>query len=92
MPREQWDALARGENCPVCAELASDRHANEEGFFVADLDLSRLRLARNQYVQGYPRYYRDPAPHRPLDPAAGHVALTPKEYAQRIDRIRAALQ
>jgi diadenosine tetraphosphate (Ap4A) HIT family hydrolase len=53
MPRERWDALVRGEGCPVCEELSSDDPGNGEGFFIADLDFSRLRLAANQYVTGY---------------------------------------
>lgn len=53
MAREKWDALVRGEGCPVCAEVSSDAPSNEEGFFVADLDFSRLRLAANQFVAGY---------------------------------------
>jgi hypothetical protein len=53
MPREQWDALVRGEGCPACAEVTSSEPSNEHGFFVADLDLSRLRLAANQFVTGY---------------------------------------
>jgi diadenosine tetraphosphate (Ap4A) HIT family hydrolase len=38
-----------------------------------------------------PRYYGDPAPHRPLDPSAGQVILTAEEYAERIALIRAGL-
>lgn len=151
MPRERWETLVRGEGCPACAEVASAETANGEGFLVADLDMSRLRLAANQYVRGYcvllcrrhvrepydldreervmffedmmragqaldrvfapmkmnfqilgnavphlhahilPRYYGDPAPHRPLDPSAGQVILTAEEYAERIALIRAAL-
>jgi len=53
MPREQWDALVRGQGCPACAEVTSSEQANEQGFFVADLDFSRLRLAANQFVTGY---------------------------------------
>lgn len=53
MPREQWDALVRGEGCPACAEVTSTEVANEQGFFVADLNVSRLRLAANQFVRGY---------------------------------------
>lgn len=45
MPREQWDALVRGQGCPACTEVTSGEPANEHGFFVADLDFSRLRLA-----------------------------------------------
>lgn len=53
MPREQWDALVHGEGCPACAEVAATEPVNEHGFFIADLDFSRLRLAANQYVVGY---------------------------------------
>jgi len=151
MPRVRWDALVRGEGCPACAEVASTEPADDEGFFVADLDLSRLRLAANQFVTGYcvllcrrhvrepyelsesecslffgdmmrvgraleqvftplklnfnilgnavphlhahilPRYYGDPAPHRPIDPNGGHMFLNPEEYRQRIELIRAPL-
>lgn len=53
VPREQWDALVRGEGCPACAEVVSSEPRNEQGFFVTDLDFSRLRLASNQFVTGY---------------------------------------
>jgi diadenosine tetraphosphate (Ap4A) HIT family hydrolase len=53
MPREQWDALVRGEGCPLCAEIASNKSADEEGLYVADLGISRLRLQKNQFVSGY---------------------------------------
>ena len=53
MPRERWDALVRGQGCPACAAVASSEPANQDGFFVADLDVSRLRLAANQFVTGY---------------------------------------
>ena len=53
MPREQWDALVRGENCPLCNEVASANAANEYGYTIADLAFSRLRLAANQFVAGY---------------------------------------
>lgn len=53
MPRERWDALVRGENCPLCVEVASDQAANEHGCTIADLTVSRLRLAKNQWVPGY---------------------------------------
>ncbi len=150
-PRERWDALVRGEGCPVCAEVASGETPREHGLFVADLEMSRLRLAANQFVTGYcvllcrrhvgepydlsteeramffedmaragqalgrafqplkmnfqilgnavphlhahilPRYYGDPAPHRPIDPDQQRVLLTPGEYTERIELIRAAL-
>ena len=143
--------MVRGEDCPLCAELASKEAINEYGYTVADLTRSRLRLAANQWVPDYcilissvhvsepneleepdrvayfddlmlvgqaiervyaplklnfqllgnavphllshitPRYYRDPAPHRPLDPDLGQRHLPPEEVAERIATIRAAL-
>ena len=65
MPREQWDALVRGEGCPLCAAVAAEQPADEYGYTVADLSLSRLRLAANQFVPGYcvlicARHVREP--------------------------------
>ena len=53
MPRERWDALVRGEACPVCAEVTGAGRDNSEGYFVADLRVSRLRLQREQHVPGW---------------------------------------
>ncbi|MBZ0289592.1 MAG: HIT family protein [Anaerolineae bacterium] len=53
MPRDRWDALVRGENCPMCRELAADEQVNQHGFTVARLQMSVLRLAANQYAPGY---------------------------------------
>ena len=53
MPLEQWDTLVRGEQCPLCAEITSQEPVNSFGSTVADLEMSRLRLAANQYVSGY---------------------------------------
>lgn len=53
MPRDRWDALVRGQDCPLCAECRSTVPANEFGRTIADLRLSRLRLVENQYVRGY---------------------------------------
>jgi diadenosine tetraphosphate (Ap4A) HIT family hydrolase len=53
MPREKWDALVRGEGCPLCAEIQSTETANLFGYTVADLRVSRLRLQTTQYVKGY---------------------------------------
>jgi diadenosine tetraphosphate (Ap4A) HIT family hydrolase len=65
MPRERWDALVRGEGCPPCAAVAATEPADAYGYTVADLDLSRLRLAANQSVPGYcvlicARHVREP--------------------------------
>jgi diadenosine tetraphosphate (Ap4A) HIT family hydrolase len=143
--------MARGEECPLCAEIASSEAINGYGYTVADLTRSRLRLAANQWVPGYcilistahvrepyeldksvrdayfddlmlvgqaiervnapiklnfqllgnavphlhchitPRYYGDPAPHRPLDPNLGQRHLAPEEATERVTAIRAAL-
>ncbi|MEP7199457.1 MAG: HIT family protein [Chloroflexota bacterium] len=53
MPRQQWDALVRGDNCPLCAEVTSSEAANAHGVTISDLGISRLRLAANQSVMGY---------------------------------------
>ncbi len=45
--------MVRGEDCPVCDELAADEVENEHGFFVANLAFSRLRLSREQHVPGW---------------------------------------
>jgi diadenosine tetraphosphate (Ap4A) HIT family hydrolase len=44
MPREKWDALVRGEECPLCLPSPD---------LIAELRVSRLVLARNQAVKGY---------------------------------------
>jgi diadenosine tetraphosphate (Ap4A) HIT family hydrolase len=53
MPRERWDALVRGDGCPLCEECRSAEEVNEYGYTVANLRLSRLRLAANQFPPGY---------------------------------------
>ncbi|HLI52076.1 MAG TPA: HIT family protein [Thermomicrobiaceae bacterium] len=53
MPRERWDALVRGEGCPVCVELQANEDVNARGYNIADLQVSRLQLQLNQYVKGY---------------------------------------
>jgi diadenosine tetraphosphate (Ap4A) HIT family hydrolase len=53
MPREEWAALASGDNCPICRSLASSEWADPYGFTIAELRLSRLRLVLNQSVPGY---------------------------------------
>jgi diadenosine tetraphosphate (Ap4A) HIT family hydrolase len=52
-PPEEWDALVRGDGCPLCGAVASDAVADAHGHTVADLRLSRLRLASNQSSPGY---------------------------------------
>jgi diadenosine tetraphosphate (Ap4A) HIT family hydrolase len=53
MPLERWEALVRGEGCPLCAEVRAGRTDPQFGYGVAELDHSYLRLAANQYVPGY---------------------------------------
>jgi diadenosine tetraphosphate (Ap4A) HIT family hydrolase len=53
MSRDRWDALVRGEGCPVCVEVGGAGQDNSEGYFVADLSVSRLRLQREQHVPGW---------------------------------------
>ncbi len=65
MPRERWDALVRGDGCPMCASLADGPIVDEYGYTIADLGMSRLRLAANQAVPGYcilicKRHVREP--------------------------------
>lgn len=52
MPREQWDALVRGENCISCTQLAKNEDFDGYGFNIADLRVARLKLVRNQYIHG----------------------------------------
>jgi diadenosine tetraphosphate (Ap4A) HIT family hydrolase len=51
MPREEWDALVRGDGCPLCAEVGKEE--NDFSLLVERLETSNLRLIRNQYVPGY---------------------------------------
>jgi diadenosine tetraphosphate (Ap4A) HIT family hydrolase len=151
MPRSRWEAMVRGEDCPLCADIASKEFVNEHGYTVAELGRSRLRLAANQWVPGYsvlistlhvcepyeledvdrmvffddmmragraleqvftpiklnfqllgnavphlhchitPRYYGDPAPHRPLDPNLIHRHVSSGEAIERIAALHSAL-
>lgn len=49
-PAEKWDALIRGENCPVCAPRPDSNEYHDK---VADLSVSTLYLVRNQTYRGY---------------------------------------
>ncbi len=65
MPRERWEALVRGEGCPLCAEIAAGVEANAYFHKIADLQVSELRLAANQNGPGYcvlvcKRHVREP--------------------------------
>lgn len=56
MPRAKWDALVRGEDCPLCEQVGLAE--NYFSFLVAQLETSNLRLAKNQYARGYCTNYR----------------------------------
>jgi diadenosine tetraphosphate (Ap4A) HIT family hydrolase len=53
MPRAEWDALVRGERCPLCRDLAAGTAPNPYRHVVTDLAVSQLWLAANQFVPGY---------------------------------------
>lgn len=53
MPRDRWDALVRGEGCPLCRDLAAGTEPNAFRHVVTDLVVSQLWLAANQSVPGY---------------------------------------
>jgi diadenosine tetraphosphate (Ap4A) HIT family hydrolase len=53
MPRDRWDALVRGDDCPLCRACSSRENADAHGYTIADLKICRLRLAINQFVPGY---------------------------------------
>jgi diadenosine tetraphosphate (Ap4A) HIT family hydrolase len=53
IPRAEWDALVRGEGCPLCRDLASTTTSNQYRHVVADLAVSQLWLGANQSVPGY---------------------------------------
>jgi diadenosine tetraphosphate (Ap4A) HIT family hydrolase len=53
MPRERWQALVRGDDCPLCQVIQSTDPGDEFAIAVAQLRLSRLNLSRNQFVPGY---------------------------------------
>lgn len=51
LAKDAWDALVRGEGCPACAEIRLG--TTDEGYIIARLQLSHLRLMRNQFIPGY---------------------------------------
>jgi diadenosine tetraphosphate (Ap4A) HIT family hydrolase len=51
MPREDWDALVRGDTCPMCSDV--EQEETRYGFLVARLETSNLHLSKNQYASGY---------------------------------------
>ena len=51
MPRQEWEALVAGDDCPMCASVG--RQETRYGFLVARLEVSELSLSKNQYAPGY---------------------------------------
>jgi diadenosine tetraphosphate (Ap4A) HIT family hydrolase len=93
MPREQWDALVRGENCMACDEVQSG--FTEEGFIVARLQLSHLRLMRNQWVPGYSVLVCTRHAPEPYDLSADEQALFFQDLVratQALDRVYAPIK
>jgi len=50
---KNWDSMISGELCPVCDLIHSDAKDDEHLIQICDLTLSRLYLAKNQFVKGY---------------------------------------
>lgn len=48
-----WDALIRGDSCPLCDWIRSAKPEDDHGIAIADLPYSHLFLAKNQFVRGY---------------------------------------
>lgn len=50
---EHWDALIRGDDCPICNQNLFAKTEDAHNLYITDLSLSRLYLAKNQFVIGY---------------------------------------
>jgi diadenosine tetraphosphate (Ap4A) HIT family hydrolase len=50
---KEWDSLLNGDRCPVCELMHSEVQADEHLVQICELSLSRLYLAKNQFVKGY---------------------------------------
>jgi diadenosine tetraphosphate (Ap4A) HIT family hydrolase len=48
-----WDSLISGEQCPVCDLMRLEKQEDKHMIRICDLTISRLYLAKNQFVQGY---------------------------------------
>jgi diadenosine tetraphosphate (Ap4A) HIT family hydrolase len=53
MPREQWEALWRGDGCPLCEAMAALDPLDVSGCTVIDLPTGRLRLSRYPDTPGH---------------------------------------
>jgi diadenosine tetraphosphate (Ap4A) HIT family hydrolase len=80
MPREWWDALVRGEGCPLCREVQSSEGAN----------LGNAVPQLHTHIK--PRYYGDDAPGMPIWADKHEVMLADETFGERVRVIREALQ
>ena len=53
MPKQQWENLIAGVNCPLCGAIQSQTPVDTFGTTIIDLKTGRLRIVSNQYVPGY---------------------------------------
>jgi diadenosine tetraphosphate (Ap4A) HIT family hydrolase len=95
MSRERWDALVRGENCPLCAAIKSSERVDAYGYTIADLGLSRLRLGADQFIPGYcvlicRKHVREPY-HLPAEERAIYFDDMMRA-AQALDRVFAPIK
>jgi hypothetical protein len=79
MPRERWEALWRGDGCPLCEAMAAP-----DPF---DATSSTPHL----HCHLHPRYYDDFAPNGPLAPLSGRQELPLEELEAQAVRLRTAL-
>ena len=52
MPRERWEALVRGEDCPLCEGVAAAERTNDVGYLIAPMRISHLWLFACQFPAG----------------------------------------
>ena len=52
MPRKQWEALRRGEGCPLCGAITATERIDAYGCTVIDLPTGRLRLNQSPDTPG----------------------------------------
>jgi diadenosine tetraphosphate (Ap4A) HIT family hydrolase len=53
IPRDQWEALRRGDSCPLCSAIASPDPLDAYGYTVIDLPMGRLRLNATPDTPGH---------------------------------------
>ena len=53
MPRQTWQSLVDGADCPLCESVQTTENPDHHGYFVADLRSGRVRLSLDQLARGY---------------------------------------